>query len=382
MKELKKYFIEYREGKKIQKIMWQGFEVLKLSLKNTIFVEPLTNGIRIRTSKNYFELNDSELLNGKKISLNQDLNSILKIKKINFQKSFNLNFSHNLLYQGEQNKNYFTKSFILSSIFLCLILLIKINPTKTKDESLIPEQYAKVIFKPIKAKGSNTLNQAQNNLEQSHTLNNQKSMAKALKSKAVSKSIQGLLKGGLTLFLKESQNLSGSDSTSLAKRALDLKTSNGLDSNELKNLSPKFEEKLNQIGGKGLASNGTGYGSAKNTNVTGQGKAFIGIDTDNALVDEGLTKDEVGKVIHSHIHEIRYCHESAMLKNPGLEGKINLNFIIGSDGLIKTTEIKESTLNDTWLEDCVIRRLARWKFPNPRGGVNVTVSYPFIFKQI
>jgi TonB family protein len=106
------------------------------------------------------------------------------------------------------------------------------------------------------------------------------------------------------------------------------------------------------------------------------------MDTGGSSVDEGLTKDEVGEVIHRHLSEVRYCYESAMLRTPDVEGKLMTNFVIGPNGMVKSTEVKSSSLPDARLDDCILRRLATWKFPLPRGGIDVAVTYPFIFKTL
>ena len=99
-------------------------------------------------------------------------------------------------------------------------------------------------------------------------------------------------------------------------------------------------------------------------------------------VDEGLTKDEVGEVIHKHLSEVRYCYESAMIRSPDIEGKLMTDFTINGQGIVKSADVKSSTLPDPRLDDCIIRRLVTWKFPKPRGGVDVAVAYPFIFKSL
>ena len=116
--------------------------------------------------------------------------------------------------------------------------------------------------------------------------------------------------------------------------------------------------------------------------MANQGKGFVSIDLANSSVEEGLTKDEVGEVIHRHMSEVRYCYESAMIRTPDIEGKLIVDFTIGGSGVVKTAEAKQSTLPDPRLDDCIIRRLMTWKFPNTKGGVDVAVSYPFIFKTL
>ena len=80
--------------------------------------------------------------------------------------------------------------------------------------------------------------------------------------------------------------------------------------------------------------------------------------------------------------EIRYCYESAMLQNSNLEGKIMIDFKIGANGMVNVANEKESGVSDPRVGNCVTRRLMTWPFPHPRGGVTVSVSYPFLFKTL
>jgi TonB family protein len=116
--------------------------------------------------------------------------------------------------------------------------------------------------------------------------------------------------------------------------------------------------------------------------VDGTSSSFVSTDTDGSTVEQGLSKDEVGAVIHRHADEIRYCHENAMLYHPNLEGKLVVQFSISAAGVVQQAAVQSSTLGEKSLEECLMKRLAGWRFPKPRGGVAVSVSYPFIFKSL
>ncbi len=109
---------------------------------------------------------------------------------------------------------------------------------------------------------------------------------------------------------------------------------------------------------------------------------WVNLDTLAANVQEGLSKDEVGEVIHKHMKEVRYCYETAMMRVPDLEGKLVVAFTIGRAGSVKTSAVSSSTLPDSRLNDCILGRLAGWKFPQPKGGIDVAVTYPFLFKTL
>ncbi|MEO5666636.1 MAG: AgmX/PglI C-terminal domain-containing protein, partial [Bdellovibrionota bacterium] len=116
--------------------------------------------------------------------------------------------------------------------------------------------------------------------------------------------------------------------------------------------------------------------------VDGQGQGWLSLNLSEAMVDEGLSRDEVGKVIHAKISEIRYCYESSMLRKPELEGKLVIDFVISNAGRVRTANVKETSVEDERLNECILKRLARWEFPKPKSGVEVAVSYPFIFKRL
>lgn len=136
----------------------------------------------------------------------------------------------------------------------------------------------------------------------------------------------------------------------------------------------------NGDGGPGSA--GAGYGRGSYSKVSGQGKSFVSMDTGASDVEDGLTRDQVGKVIHSHWNEVRYCHEAAALRSPGLGGKLTAQFSIGASGSVQVANVGSSTVGDRAFHDCIMSRLKGWKFPKPKGGVTVGVAYPFMFKSL
>lgn len=93
-----------------------------------------------------------------------------------------------------------------------------------------------------------------------------------------------------------------------------------------------------------------------------------------------LSKDEINKVLKRHGNEVRSCYEQALRLKPTLEGKIAVKFIIGATGDVLVTEIASDTLNDENLKACMLNVVRSWKFPEPKGGGNVSVTYPWVFK--
>jgi hypothetical protein len=112
------------------------------------------------------------------------------------------------------------------------------------------------------------------------------------------------------------------------------------------------------------------------------GNSFVSLGGQEMDIETGLLQEEVGAVIHKHMDEVRYCHEAAMLYKPNSNGKLVVHFSINPSGIVESAILQSSTIADTNLEACIIKKLKNWIFPKPKGGVHVAVSYPFLFKVL
>jgi outer membrane biosynthesis protein TonB len=282
--------------------------------------------------------------------------------------------------------DYFKNALRAAAIGLVTFLLVSwLWPRQKEDAELIPAQMAKIILTTPKkvASGAQESAPATNSPVQKKV--QETAVVQAFRAKALQNAVSGLMKGGMSKLLAQSDFVTGHKNADAARRMFDTH------SETTKATAPDIGDMNNKnvavaaLGGDG-AANGTGkavgYGKGEHAGVKGQGKGFVSMDIGNSTVEEGLTKDEVGEVIHRHLSEVRYCYESAMIRQPDIEGKLVVDFTIGGNGVVKSAEAKSSTLPDPRLDDCIIRRLVTWKFPNTKGGVDVAVSYPFIFKTL
>jgi hypothetical protein len=130
--------------------------------------------------------------------------------------------------------------------------------------------------------------------------------------------------------------------------------------------------------GRGAGEGGYGYGVGS---IGGKKDHDIGISGGTPLVLGSLDKELIRRVIHAHRNEIRYCYERALTANPGLWGKVTVNFIIGANGMVQSSKTKETSLNNVEVENCISQKIKMWKFPEPKGGGIVVVTYPFVLKQ-
>lgn len=130
---------------------------------------------------------------------------------------------------------------------------------------------------------------------------------------------------------------------------------------------------------KGKGGGRDGYGQ---TTLIGSLKSATIPAEKELIVEGGLDRDSVSKVIERNMGQITFCYEQGLQRDPNLTGRIVTSFIIGTGGRVKASSLKSSTLNSRSIEKCVLLRLRTWQFPIPAGGVEVKVSaYSFLFKR-
>ncbi|QSQ24753.1 adventurous gliding motility protein GltG [Pyxidicoccus parkwayensis] len=137
------------------------------------------------------------------------------------------------------------------------------------------------------------------------------------------------------------------------------------------------------IGGIGTKGRGGGtgtYGSGVGV-LGGKQSVDVGITSSDPEVMGSLDKELIRKVIQMNRGQIRYCYESLLNRFPKLGGKVSVKFVITATGSVASSSVAQSTAGNAELETCVAGRVRTWKFPEPKGGGVVVVTYPFIFKQ-
>ena len=101
----------------------------------------------------------------------------------------------------------------------------------------------------------------------------------------------------------------------------------------------------------------------------------VSIGQPNAQGD--LDKAIIRRYIKRNLQKIQYCYEKELLGKPNLSGTVMTNFLISPQGTVT-----QSTGNgvDPVVASCVAEVIRSIEFPKPKGGGNVQVNYPFIFR--
>ena len=99
------------------------------------------------------------------------------------------------------------------------------------------------------------------------------------------------------------------------------------------------------------------------------------------ILGDGLPKSVVGERIGRYRSSFKFCYDKELNRSPNLYGKLLAAFTIGADGRVDDASVLTSSLRNNTVEQCVLRTLRRIAFPKPRGGGEVVVTYPFLFKS-
>jgi hypothetical protein len=135
------------------------------------------------------------------------------------------------------------------------------------------------------------------------------------------------------------------------------------------------------LGALGAAGTGTGAGGVSDGSPVGE--RVVGRVTAEDVDDVGGSGDFDSKVVTKQVKQrlgaIKACYERQLRANPGLSGKVVIDFTIEVSGTVSKAAATANTTNNPDVASCIVGvfRGMRWN-PGPEGG-SVSYSYPFVF---
>ena len=142
-------------------------------------------------------------------------------------------------------------------------------------------------------------------------------------------------------------------------------------------------------GSGGKVGSLNGFANGKGTSIGGTGgNGFGGKGFDMSLGGDeteaigGLDKSLIAAVVQANIGQIKHCYEKQLIVDPNIFGKVVAQWSINKDGVVSTSSVKKTTMNNATVENCIAGKIKNWTFPKPKGGGQVLVSYPFMFKAL
>jgi hypothetical protein len=134
---------------------------------------------------------------------------------------------------------------------------------------------------------------------------------------------------------------------------------------------------------KKIGAGGVGHEGIGNGGKLGAGSSvFILPVVEEAMVEGGLDEEQVEQIVARNKGQIAYCYELGLQRNSSLKGRVTSHFEIGPRGNVVVSKIAGSSIKSSIVEDCIANKVKNWKFPNPVGGVQVSVNYPFMLQRV
>jgi pSer/pThr/pTyr-binding forkhead associated (FHA) protein/outer membrane biosynthesis protein TonB len=99
-----------------------------------------------------------------------------------------------------------------------------------------------------------------------------------------------------------------------------------------------------------------------------------------AKVSGRLDRKTVQRIIRQNLSGIKWCYQDALQRNKSLKGKVKLAFTILPNGNVANPKAINPSIKDQKLLSCITKRMKRWRFPAPKEGGVVKVSYPLLLK--
>lgn len=130
-------------------------------------------------------------------------------------------------------------------------------------------------------------------------------------------------------------------------------------------------------GGYNTRGMGTGHSGYGKHSMAGSSSGFVAPMESEGEVEGGLEKSQIDAVVRRNMGQILYCYEKSLQSKPGIKGRVHMAWVIGGNGRVKSSRVEDSSVNEAQVESCIAGKIRGWKFPSPKGNMNVSVTYPF-----
>lgn len=142
---------------------------------------------------------------------------------------------------------------------------------------------------------------------------------------------------------------------------------------------------LAPIGTVGHGASATGNGQANGLG-SGSGRLAASHRTRAPVVRIGKTEvsgrlppEVIQRIVRQNYGRFRMCYEQGLARDPRLNGRVSVRFVIGRGGEVSNATNAGSSLPDSAVVACVINAFYSLNFPIPEGGI-VRATYPITFE--
>jgi hypothetical protein len=95
-------------------------------------------------------------------------------------------------------------------------------------------------------------------------------------------------------------------------------------------------------------------------------------------VNGHIPREVIQRIVRQNHGRFKLCYEQGLRRNPNLQGRVAVRFVISRDGAVADARNGDSDLPDVSVVQCVVAVYYSLSFPAPEAGI-VTVNYPIAF---
>jgi TonB family protein len=96
------------------------------------------------------------------------------------------------------------------------------------------------------------------------------------------------------------------------------------------------------------------------------------------MIADGLAPEQIRNVVVAHAAELRRCYDAELAHDSNLKGTITVGWRITPAGKVESATVKQSTMNNARVEQCVVRVVGTFQFAPAQSPTNIA-AYPFKF---
>jgi len=89
----------------------------------------------------------------------------------------------------------------------------------------------------------------------------------------------------------------------------------------------------------------------------------------------------VQRVARRYVAMLRWCYRNTLKRDPMARGRLTLSLAVLPTGRVGKAMLKQGSFKDRRLEQCLLKKVKRMRFPAPNGGGNVAVTIPLDFRS-
>jgi TonB family protein len=90
-----------------------------------------------------------------------------------------------------------------------------------------------------------------------------------------------------------------------------------------------------------------------------------------------LSQAQIDRVVRRHERDIRACYDVGLSREPGLAGRLRVDFVVEPSGATTGARVSDSTLEHAEVERCIVVVVSRWRFPSSSARTDVGIPLAF-----